>query len=84
MHYLASLSNKLVDAYQNQEDILNPTSRNIDLLDKRLLAEAVQAVLEQEIENGRLRYDALRAQSEATCQADQPEPFFAEILLQQG
>ena len=84
MHYLASLSNKLVAAYQNQEDILNPASRSIDPVDKRLLAEAVQAVLEQEIENGRLRYDAVRTQSEATRLAEQPEPYFAEILLHQG
>jgi DNA-binding NtrC family response regulator len=81
MHYLAALSHKLVTAYQNQEDILNSTSRRSDKLDTRLLAEAVQAVLEQEIENGRLRYDLLHVQNEGARLSEQPEPFFAEILF---
>jgi DNA-binding NtrC family response regulator len=84
MHYLASLSNKLVATYQNQEDILNSTNRRIDYVDTRILAEAVQAVLEQEIEKGRLRYDLLHEQHEDACLSALPEPFFAEILSHRG
>jgi len=84
MHYLAALSTKLVAAYQNQEDVLSSTSRRIAKSDTRALAETLRAVLEQEIESGRLRYDLLRAQSEASRLAEQSEPFFAEILFHRG
>ena len=81
MHYLASLSNKLVAAYQNQENVLTPTKQSIKKLDTRILAEAVQAVLEQEIESGRLRYDLLHTQRNDVQQSEQSEPFFAELLF---
>jgi len=84
MHYLAALSTKLVATYQNQEDILSSTSRSIAKSDTRALAEALRAVLEQEIESGRLRYDLLRPQFDDSHLAELPEPFFAEILSHRG
>jgi hypothetical protein len=84
MHYLASLSHQLVAAYQNQEDILGSDKHRIARSDTRSLAEAVQAVLEQEIEQGRLRYDLLHTQREDARLAELPEPFFAEILAHRG
>jgi len=84
MHYLASLSNKIVSAYQNQENILNSAKSNSAKTDTRILAEAVQSVLEQEIENGRLRYDLLRTQYDEAQASDHLAPFFAEILSPRG
>jgi len=84
MHYLASLSNKLVAAYQNQENVLNPAKHRIAKVDTQILAEAVQAVLEQEIESGRLRYNLLHTLSDNAYTTEQAEPFFKELLFHQG
>jgi DNA-binding NtrC family response regulator len=84
MHYLATLSSKLVAAYQNQENVLNPSKRSNDKVDTRILAETMQAVLEQEIESGRLRYDLLHTQRDTAHTSEQSEPFFAELLFHQG
>ena len=84
MHYLATLSNKLVAAYHNQESVLNPKKHSIDKVDTRLLAEALQAVLEQEIESGRLQCDPSHPQHREAYLLEQHEPFFAEILFHRG
>jgi hypothetical protein len=84
MHYLASLSSKLVAAYKNQEKILNPTKRSIDLTDTRILSEALRGVLEQEVESGRLRYDLLHIQRAHADAPEQTEPFFEELLSHRG
>jgi len=84
MHYLASLSHKLVTAYQNQENVLTAGKHGIDKTDKRMLVEAVQAVLEQEIESGRLRYDLLHAHPHENPFQEQPQPYFEEILFHRG
>jgi len=84
MHYLASLSHKLVAAYQNQENVLTSAGNKIDKADTRMLVEAVQAVLEQEIESGRLRYDLLHTHSHENFFQEQPQPYFEEILFHRG
>jgi len=86
MHYLASLSHKLVSAYKNQANVLTFTSqeRGVDQTDTRMLVEAVQAVLEQEIEGGRLRYDLLHTHRHESLFQEQPQPYFEEILFDRG
>lgn len=84
MHYLNRLSDKLVTAYQNHENVLNPTSRGMATPDPRILSDALRAVLEQEVEGGRLRYNLLHEQQNEADPAKQTEPFFAELLLYQG
>jgi hypothetical protein len=84
MHYLAFLSQKLVSAYKNQANALTSAKHSIDKTDTRMLAEALQVVLEQEIESGRLRYDLLHAQNASARVSEQSEPFFAEILCHRG
>jgi hypothetical protein len=86
MHYLASLSHKLVTAYQNQESVLTSSGqgRSLDKMDTRMLAEAVQAVLEQEIESGRLRYDLLHTHRIEGLFPEPSQPCFEEILFHRG
>jgi hypothetical protein len=84
MHYLAYLSHKLVTAYQNQENVLTSVRPGIDKADKQMLTEAVQAVLEQEIESGRLRYDLLHTHHHESLFQEQPQPYFEEILFHRG
>ena len=84
MHYLASLSHKLVTAYQNQENVLTSAGHGIDKTDTRMLVEAVQAVLEQEIECGRLRYDLLHVHRHDSPFQELPQPYFEEILFHRG
>jgi hypothetical protein len=86
MHYLASLSHKLVTAYQNQENALTSTGheQGTDKMDTRMLVEAVQAVLEQEIECGRLRYDLLHTHRLENLFQEQSQPYFEEILFHRG
>jgi hypothetical protein len=84
MHYLDSLSNKLVAAYKVQEKLLTPSKPGIEASDTGLLADTLRAVLEQEVESGRLRYDLLRTHQDSTSTNAQSEPFFAGLLFHRG
>ena len=56
MHYLTELAGKLVTAYQDRENLTLWLAPGQSQDTQRVLASALQAVLEREVAGGRLRY----------------------------
>ncbi len=79
MHYLTSLAEKLVNAYQNQEAVLNWAQQKNARIANHDLAAALKAVLEKEWEHGRIDYNLLSIAKDQTENLNKEEMLFADM-----
>jgi len=75
MHYLTYLAEKAVLAHKNQSKLLKLDGSSVRTEDTSLV-EAVRAVLENEVEHGRLHYNVIH-----TCpgQLEAERDFFPDL-----
>lgn len=79
MHYLTYLAEKTVLAHQNHSKLLKWMEDHPANAEQVSLVETVRAVLEQEVEAGRLRYSMLHLQPDQVDSFGQEETLFPEL-----
>jgi hypothetical protein len=80
MHYLTSLAEKIVATHNNHHKLLNWPRALTPKGGDSSLVEAIQAVLEQEVEHGRLRYNTLPKHHELISTQAEEMTFFPDLI----